>query len=192
MELKQNHKYNGKTVNELFKSSTKQYDIDKLTWEWMNLKPVLPDHVWHVSKGDHGRQTMLQYSAECADISIDGCGSFRGTQRLESDYNIFNSFYESTIFETIINDLNVVRSRFMVMSEHRTYSIHQDKSPRYHVALETNPDAYFLFPSTDGSKTANLYHVPADGHVYWVDTTMSHTFVNAGPDRTHLVMVDAG
>ena len=176
-------------MNELFKSSTKQYDIDKLTWEWMNLKPVLPDHVWHISKGDHGRQTMLQYSEECVDISTDGCGSFKSTKRLESDYNILNSFYESTIFDTIINDLNVVRSRFMVMSEHRTYSIHQDKSPRYHVALETNPDAYFLFPSTDGSRTANLYHVPADGHVYWVNTTMPHTFINAGPDRTHLVMV---
>ena len=176
-------------MKELFKS-TKQYDIEKLTWEWMYLKPILYDYVWHVSKGDHGRQTMLQYSENCVNISTDGCGSFSGTQRSESDYNIFNSFYESTIFETIINDLNVVRSRFMVISENRTYSIHQDKLPRYHLALETNPHAYFLFPSS--SRTANLYHVPTDGHVYWVDTRVPHTFINAGPDRTHLVMVDNG
>ena len=177
-------------MKEFFKSTTKQYDIEKLTWEWMHLKPVLSEHVWHVSKGDHGRQTMLQYSENCVNISTDGCGSFSGTQRSESDYNIFNSFYESTIFETIIKDLNAVRSRFMVMTEHRTYSIHQDKVPRYHVALETNPHAYFLFPSS--SRTANLYHVPTDGHVYWVDTRVPHTFINAGPDRTHLVMVDNG
>ena len=176
-------------MKELFKS-TKQYDIEKITWEWMHLKPVLAEHVWHVSKGDHGRQTMLQYSENCVNISTDGCGSFSGTQRSESDYNIFNSFYESTIFETIIKDLNAVRSRFMVLSEHRTYSIHQDKLPRYHLALETNPHAYFLFPSS--SRTANLYHVPTDGHVYWVDTRVPHTFINAGPDRTHLVMVDNG
>ena len=176
-------------MKKLFEKTTKQYDVEKLTWEWMHLKPVLPEHVWLLSKGDHGRQTMLQYSAECVNISTDGCGSFKGKQRLESDYNIFNPFYESTIFETIINDLNAVRSRFMVISEHRTYSIHQDKSPRYHLALETNSDAHFLFPSADGSRIADLYHVPVDGHVYWVDTTTPHTFINAGPDRTHLVMV---
>ena len=179
-------------MKEFFKSTTKQYDIEKLTWEWMYLKPILYDYVWHVSKGDHGRQTMLQYSENCDNINTDVCGSFKGTQRLESDYNILNTFYKDTIFETIINDLNAVRSRFMVISKHRTYSIHQDKSPRYHLALETNPHAYFIFPSVDDSTTANLYHVPVDGRVYWVDTRMPHTFINAGPVRTHMVMVDNG
>ena len=71
----------------------------------------------------------------------------------------------------------------MVM--HSTYSVHQDKAPRLHLALDTHPNAYFFWP-----EHKEFVHIPADGFVYWVDTTKPHTFVNAGPDRTHLVMVE--
>ncbi len=161
------------------------YDIEQLQWEWNGLRDRLLENMWHIAQGNLLRQTCLQHSTECHDVFTEGCGSFKDTNRKESDYNILNDFYENTLFETIINDHKVCRSRIMMMEKHSTYSIHRDKVSRYHLAIETNPDAYFLFP-----RTSTLEHVPADGYVYEVDTTQDHTFVNCGPDRTHLVMVN--
>ncbi len=167
---------------------TYNYDIDQLQWEWFSLRDRLMDNMWHKSQGARIWQTCLQYAPNMImynkDKFTDGAGSFHGTDKEEKDYSHLNPFYEGTIFETIINDFNGFRARFMMMEKHSTYSIHRDKSPRYHLAIETNPDAYFLFP-----RTSSLEHIPADGYVYEVDTTQDHTFVNCGPDRTHLVMV---
>jgi hypothetical protein len=87
------------------------------------------------------------------------------------------------VFEDIIEPY--CRARFMTMVMHSTYSVHQDKAPRLHLAIDTHEDAYFFWP-----KHKEFVHIPADGYLYEVDTTQPHTFVNAGPDRTHLVMVE--
>ena len=71
----------------------------------------------------------------------------------------------------------------MVM--HTTYSVHADKAPRLHLAIVTHDDAYFFWP-----EHKVFVNIPSDGYVYWIDTTEKHTFVNAGPDRVHLVMVE--
>ena len=50
--------------------------------------------------------------------------------------------------------------------------------------LITNPNAYFIFPTLN-----EIMHIPFDGYLYEVDTTILHSFVNCGPDdRTHLVI----
>ncbi len=182
-------------LKKLYRKTHIHYDIDRMMLEWDDIKSRLMENMWFMSEGNHGRQTCLQYSKNCQNIFTDGCGSFKNTNKIELDYNMLNNFYEGTIFETIINDLNAVRSRFMTMHLHTTYSVHRDKAPRYHIALDTHSNAYFLFPSykiyheTLANKiTVGLEHIPADGFVYEVDTTQPHTFVNAGPDRTHLVM----
>ena len=114
---------------------------------------------------------------------IDGTGSFRGTDKVELDYSILNEIYEGTVFEDVIRDLTGVRSRIMTKKMHTTYSVHFDPAPRYHLALITNPNAYFIFPTLN-----QIMHIPADGCLYEVDTTIPHSFVNCGPDRTHLVI----
>ena len=154
------------------------YDLETVRAEWRELSKKVQ---WYQDS-----QTCLQYSANDTDKSTDGCGSIKRWPHLtEQDFRITNPLYHDTIFEEIMNDLDVCRSRIMMMEKHSTYSIHRDKVSRYHLAIETNPDAYFLFP-----RTSTLEHVPADGYVYEVDTTQDHTFVNCGPDRTHLVMVN--
>jgi hypothetical protein len=101
----------------------------------------------------------------------------------QSDYIILNDIYEGTVFADVIRDMHGERSRIMHMQPRTSYFVHQDKTPRYHLALITNPNAYFIFPTLN-----EIVHIPADGYVYEVDTTILHSFVNCGPDRTHLVI----
>ena len=101
----------------------------------------------------------------------------------QEDYKILNEAYEGTVFADIIQDVNGERARIMEMNPSTTYTVHKDNSPRYHLALITNPNAYFIFPTLN-----QIMHIPADGYLYEVDTTILHSFANCGPDRTHLVI----
>ena len=159
------------------------YDLDSCLVSLDQAQNRLWDDMWEKS-GDGSTQTCLQRNLKSDyDPYTDGAGSFRGTDKTELDYNILNDIYGGTIFERVIRDLHGVRSRLMIKKMHTTYSVHQDKAPRYHLALITNPNAYFIFPTLN-----KIMHIPADGFVYEVDTTIPHSFVNCGEDRTHLVI----
>ena len=164
------------------KGTNWSYDLDKCLVEWDHIK-INADMRW-MSSGDGSSQTCIQRNPKIlSNPFTDGAGSFRNTDKVELDYNRLNELYKGTFFEDIIGDLDGVRSRIMIKKMHTTYSIHQDKFPRYHLALITNPNAYFIFPTLN-----EIIHIPADGYVYEVDTTIPHSFVNCGPDRTHLVI----
>jgi hypothetical protein len=71
----------------------------------------------------------------------------------------------------------------MTINPKTAYSVHTDPRPRYHLAVDTNPNAFFVFPIHQ-----EIVHIPEDGYVYWINTTMAHTFVNCGDKpRTHFV-----
>jgi len=162
----------------------KIYNFPRLLSQWNKIKHTLEPDNWY-----RGNQTMVQYSEYDDDIWTDGCGSL--SKRIHKrqkeittgkEYCILNPLYKGTIFEEIINDLGSTRARVMIKEEKTAYSVHSDLSSKCHLALETNSDAYFVFP-----KEQKVFHIPADGNAYIVDTTRPHTFVNCGPDRTHLV-----
>jgi len=173
------------------------YDLDKCLVEWDHIK-IYPDMRWMTFK-DGSSQTYIQRNPKILsnhfiggggaqhgfdNINPDRRGRRRPSVKVDLDYNMLNEIYEGSLFEDIIRDVNGVRSRIMVKTPHTSYSVHQDKTPRYHLALITNPNAYFLFPTMN-----EIIHIPADGYVYEVDTTLLHSFVNCGPaDRTHLVI----
>ena len=134
------------------------------------------------------RQTCLQRSNKnVVNPYTDGTGEHREKKdriiKVQSEYTILNEVYEGTVFADMIHDVNGERARIMEMNAYTTYSVHKDNSPRYHMALITNPNAYFIFPTLN-----QIMHIPADGFLYEVDTTILHSFVNCGPDRTHLVI----
>ena len=165
----------------------KIYNFPRLLSQWNKIKHTLEPDNWY-----RGNQTMVQYSEYDDDIWTDGCGSL--TKRIHKrqkqittgkEYCILNPLYEGTIFEEIINDLDGTRARVLIKEEKTAYSHHQDPTSRCHVALETNSDAFFVFP-----KEQIVCHIPADGCAYKVDTTRYHTFVNCGADRVHLVFDD--
>ena len=159
------------------------YDLDKCLIEWDDIQSRLMNDMWATS-GDGSTQTCLQKNSKSGrDPFTDGAGSFRNTDKKELDYDTLVELYEGTVFEDIIMDVCGVRARIMTKKMHTTYSVHSDPAPRYHLALETNPNAYFIFPSLN-----KLIHIPADGYIYEVDTTIPHSFANCGEDRTHLVI----
>ena len=137
------------------------------------------------------RQTCVQRSNRSGvNPYTDGAGSIYGRNmpkdriiKVQSEYTILNDIYEDTVFAEVVLDMDGERSRIMHMNSFTTYSVHSDHTARYHLALITNPNAYFIFPTLN-----QIMHIPADGYVYEVDTTLPHSFVNCGADRTHLVI----
>ena len=75
------------------------------------------------------------------------------------------------------------RARLMTMHPRTCYSIHTDMNPRIHIAIKTHRQARFIF-TVPPSNT----HLPADGSVWWIDTTKEHSAMNGSmEDRIHLV-----
>lgn len=79
----------------------------------------------------------------------------------------------------------VFRTRIMVMTPGRQYSIHKDPTRRLHLPLVTNEKAEFIFTEDEFR-----VHMPADGRLHVVDTRRSHTATNGGEqNRIHIVSV---
>jgi hypothetical protein len=75
------------------------------------------------------------------------------------------------------------RARLMTMHPRTCYSIHVDNNPRIHIAIKTHRQARFIFTVPPAVR-----HIPADGTVWWVDTTKEHSAMNGSmEDRIHLV-----
>jgi len=75
------------------------------------------------------------------------------------------------------------RARLMTMRPKNCYSIHSDISPRMHIAIITHPHARHIFTTPPAVR-----HLPADGSVWWVDTTKEHSAMNSSTiERVHLV-----
>jgi len=94
---------------------------------------------------------------------------------------------KNTVFDEYINSFSfqIYRTRIMVLAPFSSYSLHTDPVPRIHTPIVTNLKTAFLFP-----KNNYMCHMPADGSIYWTDTTKEHTFVNySDQPRIHIVSV---
>jgi len=87
-------------------------------------------------------------------------------------------------FGHILEDFQVYNGgRIMKVPTFGAYVAHKDCAPRYHMAIETNKHCFFIY-----TESRKMIHIPCDGHIYELDTTQEHSFVNLGKtDRTHLV-----
>ena len=131
---------------------------------------------------EHGtkRQTGLQYKPG-EDPWTSAVGRSIGNGLV---YTELNPFFKDTIVEDIINQFNLLKTRFMWVGPMTCYSMHHDESPRIHIPLITNSQCYFVFKGKDTSIIQNL---PA-GSIYWTDTRETHTFMNCSErPRLHLV-----
>jgi hypothetical protein len=159
-----------------------KFDFEKLKKETLEIVDKYPEL----------SQIGMTHSAEAEsdmDKLTDCIGSLydydtNTTKFSESDFPIFNEAFRNTTLHDLYNSLpNIGRFRIMVMNGPRCYSFHRDVSQRYHVAIETNPDCLFIFPSFSAQ-----FFIPADGMVYKMDTRKKHTFVNGSRlRRIHLV-----
>ena len=121
---------------------------------------------------------------------IDGIG-WLPEGASESDYSIVTEPFIGTEFERILGSLPFAygRTRLMRLRPKTCLSVHADPSPRYHLALITNPGCYIIGVSGD---KGNFHHIPADGKLYEMDAHRTHTALNSGgEDRIHLVICPA-
>jgi hypothetical protein len=97
----------------------------------------------------------------------------------------------------------LARMRIARIPPFRNYSFHNDEEVRLHMAVHTHPHCFFIV-SKQGRDDKNMpvypeptfvqddlrvFHVPADGRVYLLDTNHTHTALNASSiERIHLVI----
>jgi hypothetical protein len=134
--------------------------------------------VW-TEYGHKSKQTGLQYYNN-EDPWSSAVGISRGR---ELEYNKLNPFFKDTIFEKLIKEYDLKRTRLMWVYPFACYRMHVDMTPRIHIPLITNPECYFVF------KNGIIQHLEM-GSAYWVDTRLRHTFINCSEHkRLHLVGV---
>jgi len=150
-------------------------DVQPILTEYENLEKRIQ---W-TDYGHKGKQTGLQYQTN-EDPWTSAVGKWRGN---ELAFINLNPFFKNTIFESLINEFKLARSRLMWVGPFACYSMHKDTTARIHIPLITNQECYFVF------KQGLISHLSL-GNAYWVDTTVPHTFMNCyETPRLHLVGV---
>lgn len=157
----------------------KKYDNIKV--DVQRLKDEAHKLLWQEDICQYKTQISLQ-----TDGSADwdsGTGSREGID--ESVWDKLHPDLVGTWWETFFTSLpfKLYRSRLMVIQPRTCYSIHTDRTPRIHIAIDTHPQARFIFTNPPA-----LRFIPADGSVWWVDTRQEHTALNGSlKPRIHLV-----
>ena len=108
----------------------------------------------------------------------------------ESKYTEFCEKYKGTYFEEIHIELSerwiIGRMRLLLLEPRTCLSYHRDPEPRLHMAVDTNPGAFLVVDNEQ-------FNIPADGSVWFTDTTTYHSAYNGGEEnRVHLVMTCLG
>ena len=164
-------------MNELLEKSAYSIDLDKLIDAIDNIPVSFPPN----------NQISLQMQEGSDDPWYGGCGRLNLINGVESDYNLIVPELEGTYIEEMFQSLpfKPIRSRLMNMHRRSCYSIHRDPQPRYHIAIFTNTSAKIIFTEKE-----RIFHIPADGHLYLVDTREEHTAINGSlkENRLHLLI----
>jgi hypothetical protein len=119
-----------------------------------------------------------------SDPLLDGVAARRDE---EMEYCVINKEFRGTYIEEILESLPFTygRTRLMSIEPQKCYPVHSDDTIRYHLAVDTHPFAYIIFPSKKA-----IYNIPSDGYLYRMDARYLHTAINCGPlVRTHLVVI---
>lgn len=155
-----------------------QIDIAPLLDEYAKLEPNIQ---W--TEFPTGRQAGLQHRLN-EDPWTDAVGVWRAKKDTSTrwvDENYLNPFFKDTLFEELIREHNLKRTRLLWLKPQSCYTMHQDPTPRVHIPLITNSACLFLFEDC-----VPTYMAP--GCVYLADTTKMHAAVNCSNEwRLHLV-----
>jgi hypothetical protein len=113
---------------------------------------------------------------------FDSSTSYDYSLRDDEDKFVY-PLYDLPYTNTVLKEYAMFRTRVMKMIKGTAYGIHVDNTPRIHIPLETNENCLFIIDDV-------VYRMPADGSVYFADTTKLHTAINANTNRfirTHIV-----
>lgn len=147
---------------------------------------------------DEHNQVCLMHRDNCNNPYYFGCGSLtrdgnysagkqikRTVIHEEKEFAIFNQDLENTYFYTIYKEINnhlkIVRMRIMALHQKCCLTWHRDFDKRIHIPIITDEKCKFVLEDT-------VFHLPADGSAYIIDTTKYHTVFNGSKIvRIHLV-----
>ena len=109
-----------------------------------------------------------------------GCGTLSNIKPYkETDFTELN--FNLPYINSIIEELNMYRTRVLVLKPKVCYSIHSDPVKRIHIPVITNENCWLIV-------NKEIIHLPADGRHYEIDTTQKHTALNGSwEDRINIV-----
>ena len=109
-----------------------------------------------------------------------GCGTLSNIKPYkETDFTELN--FNLPYINSIIEELNMYRTRVLVLKPKMCYSIHNDPTKRIHIPVITNENCWLIV-------NKEIIHLPADGRHYEIDTTQKHTALNGSwEDRINIV-----
>jgi hypothetical protein len=132
-------------------------------------------------------QICLQ-GVEGSDDPFLGCGVDGGKNSWErkQTHRYRTRDFKFPIFDMpylngLLSGFGMTHTRAMILKPKTCYSYHKDRSKRIHIPVYTNEDCWLILNKT-------VFHAPADGNHYIVDTTNMHTAVNTSQeDRLHIL-----
>jgi hypothetical protein len=130
----------------------------------------------------HGWWDNSQISLQSPDGNFhEGSGKIEWSKYSEKDFTQLN-IPEDWEISRFVKEHKLYRTRIMKLNPKECYSVHKDRTPRVHLVIETDPKCLFLLEN-------KAFHIPADGHAYYIDTTKEHTALNGTLDfeRIHIV-----
>ena len=128
------------------------------------------------------RQLMIQGVANESDQY--GTGRIANLKHSESEFT--NTLHDIPYMNSILKEYGMVRTRLLRLRPGECYTYHMDPTARIHIPIITSVWCLAVIDDI-------VHRYPADGSVYYVDTTKRHTFINGGDtDRFHIVGVLSG
>lgn len=77
---------------------------------------------------------------------------------------------------------DIGEARLLPLGQTESYHAHRDPDDRYHLSIITSPYSYLA-----DLEDMRLYHLPADGELWLMDTSKLHSAINlTGSQRVHL------
>lgn len=77
---------------------------------------------------------------------------------------------------------DIGEARLLPLGQTESYHAHRDPDDRYHLSIVTSPYSYLA-----DLEDMRLYHLPADGQLWLMDTSKLHSAINlTGTHRIHL------
>ena len=115
----------------------------------------------------------------------DGAEEVREEAVDESIYTELIPEIKNTYFEEVYNKISkffvLGRVRVLCLEPRKSLSYHRDPEPRIHLPIISNPGALTIVENF-------CTYLPANGSLYWMETTKYHSVMNGGEEpRIHLV-----
>ena len=149
-------------------------------WKHIYIKDIIKNPKEYFEKLTKERWTVPDF------LGDDATHDYSNLRLLgEKDFTQFIEEMSHTYFYEVYNklsiDYKIGRVRLMRMKAKTCLTLHSDWQKRIHIPIITNEKCKLVVNNT-------VYHLPADGFAYVVDTTQEHTAFNASThERIHLL-----